>query len=736
MPVIALVLAALASPAAASAAVFQVTNTSDPGSGACNPGNCSLRDAIAGANGGSGSDMVLVPPGVYVLGAAGALSVTNGMQIVGTAGAVSTIIDAHNASGIVSIASSAGSVSVSGLTLTHGMGSSGSAIADLGAGLTLSGDAFTLNTTGGEGAAGAGAVLVNGKGSKTLTVTNSTFYANAAGGEGTKSTSSGQGGGGGIEFEAAGTLTVAESTFTGNTAGGNGGEGTSSAQGTGGAIEAVFAGVVAVTNSSFTANRAGGNGGAGVSSAQGLGGAIGFLGETATDALTVAGSTFTGNQAGGSIGAGASSGEGLGGAIATLGNGSVTLTNDTLEGNSVGGPIGATAPGAGSLGGGVYTALTTSLLNDTLDANAAIGKGGVGGNIYAGLGATLKNSIVAGGSAVSGPNCGGAVTSLGHNIENATPSQCGLSGALSDLIGVNPLIGPLQLNGGPTQTQALLPGSPAIDAGDNSGCPATDERGVLRPFGPACDIGAYERAAPAASTGSATSIGTTGATLTGMVTANAADATVSFQIGTSTLYGLQSTAQHVGGVAATPLTAILAGLGPNTTYHYRILASSIDGTTVGSDRTFTTGAPNAPITPIAHLTALGESYLTFAVGGLSTPLSGQTAARRHHKGTVFSFHLDQPATVKVAIQAGVGGRRVGRGCRPASHKLRHNARCTRTVTIATLLRTANAGVNKIAFSGRIRGKALPHGRYKAVFIAVDAAGATAPQSLSFTIVTR
>src|SRR5690606_29583266 len=59
-------------------------------------------------------------------------------------------------------------------------------------------------------------------------------------------------------------------------------------------------------------------------------------------------------------------------------------------------------------------------------------------------------------------------------------------------INADPLIDSLQNDGGFTQTMALLPGSPAIDAGDNTACPATDQRGVTRPQGPQCDIGAYE----------------------------------------------------------------------------------------------------------------------------------------------------------------------------------------------------------------------------------------------------
>jgi hypothetical protein len=744
-----LTLVALTFPGAASAAVFQVTNTNDPGTGTCSPGNCSLRDAIGAASVGSGSDTVLVPPGIYTL-KAGVLGIVNGMHIEGTSGAAVTVIDANNASGVMKVNGAAGAVSITGLTLTRGLAAGeGSAINFVGGQLTLSGDSFSLNSSGTAGASGFGAVFVQGAGTKTLTVTNSTFTHNAAGGEGTKNTSSGQGLGGAIAFSANGTLTVTGSTFSENTAGGNGGEGISSAQGIGGAIWARGNDAVAISNSTFTANRAGGNGGVGTSSGQGSGGAIEFIGEAEGATLTVAGSTFTANQAGGSAGTGASSGEGAGGAITANGKGSATLTNDTVEGNSVGGPIGA-ATGAGAAGGGLNAGLATSLLNDTLDGNAVIGASGAGGNINALSGtASLKNTIVAGGSAANGPNCAGKVGSAGHNLESTTPSQCGLNPAQGDLLGANPLLGPLQFNGGPTQTQALgsnvhlLPGvtvsSPAIDNGDNNGCPATDQRGVPRPYGPACDIGAYEVTPPSAITGSPTSIGAHSATLTGTVTANDADASVWFQITTPVTLVQQSPVLHVGGLMPAPVSASFSGLSPNTTYHYRLIASSMDGTTLGGDLTFTTSASGAGPSPgalVASLTALGETYSVFAVAGSSTPLIGQAAAKRHHKGTVFSFRLDQPATVKITIQTTARGRRAGRSCKPESHKLRRKPRCARTITVATLTRAAHAGLNKVPFSGRIGAHALKFGRYTAVFIAIDAAGASRQQSLSFTIVRR
>jgi hypothetical protein len=97
----------------------------------------------------------------------------------------------------------------------------------------------------------------------------------------------------------------------------------------------------------------------------------------------------------------------------------------------------------------------------------------------------LSNSIVAG-------QCSGSFTSLGYNMIGNT-SGCSFTPGPGDLVNVDPMLGPLQDNGGPTLTQALLPGSPAIDAGSPA-CPPpdTDQRGVPRPQGAACDIGAYE----------------------------------------------------------------------------------------------------------------------------------------------------------------------------------------------------------------------------------------------------
>ncbi len=164
---------------------------------------------------------------------------------------------------------------------------------------------------------------------------------------------------------------------------------------------------------------------------------------------------------------------------------------------------------------------------------------------------------------------------------------------------------------------------------------------------------------------------------------------------------------------------------------------------MNADKTVTAtfnALPPAPPPPVAAtkatISALGESNSSFTVGSSSTPLTGQAATRRHKRGTVFSFRLDQAATVRIAIQTKTPGRRVGRSCRAEARRLRHKPRCTRTITIATLTRLGHPGLNKVPFSGRIRATALPPGLYQVSFTAVDGAGASPPKTLSFTIVTR
>jgi hypothetical protein len=147
---------------------------------------------------------------------------------------------------------------------------------------------------------------------------------------------------------------------------------------------------------------------------------------------------------------------------------------------------------------------------------------------------------------------------------------------------------------------------------------------------------------------------------------------------------------------------------------------------------FVPSVPAVKPTAIAHISRLRESNTMFAVARRSTALSGHTSGRRH-VGTVFSFDLDEAATVRLAITTRRPGRRVGHVCRPAGRALHERPRCSRTVTIATLTRTARTGANAIAFTGRLGHRGLPPGHYEAVLSARDKAGTSARHALGFTI---
>ncbi len=167
--------------------------------------------------------------------------------------------------------------------------------------------------------------------------------------------------------------------------------------------------------------------------------------------------------------------------------GALTLINSTISGNSAG------LFGGGGLGNGNAS---STVLNSTIVGNSA---GTEGGGIAQGGGSvTLQNTLVANNVAPAGANCvatGVVITSLGHNLDSG--NTCGFQASLGDVVNTNPLLGPLQNNGGPTPTHALLPGSPAIDAG-GLGCPPTDQREARRPLDGSgdgvalCDIGAFE----------------------------------------------------------------------------------------------------------------------------------------------------------------------------------------------------------------------------------------------------
>ena len=268
----------------------------------------------------------------------------------------------------------------------------------------------------------------------TVEVDRSFFSENSALGSGT---------GGGISITA-GTLQVSNSTFSGNSAD------------SGGGIYFGLTGLLDISNSTFTNNSA--ETGGGVS--------------TFANLATVVNSTFSGNRA--SHGGGIYNGRAL------------SVMNSTFFNNS-----------ATSYGGGIHNLnLTLSVTNSTFSNNSAALGGGISNLGHLRYANTILANSTSGDDCYS-PGVAGARVDLNlHNLVEANaafPNQCGIP-----LISVDPRLASLNDNGGATHTIALLPGSPALGAGEPGTCAADplnnlDQRGVTRPQGDLnCDIGSYE----------------------------------------------------------------------------------------------------------------------------------------------------------------------------------------------------------------------------------------------------
>jgi hypothetical protein len=180
---------------------------------------------------------------------------------------------------------------------------------------------------------------------------------------------------------------------------------------------------------------------------------------------------------------------------ALIGTASLAVRNSTISGNSA------------RLGGGIFNwsnsnspvGNTISITNSTITGNSSGDRGGAGGLALASNAtATVTNTIISGNASQElllncSADAGSAITSLGNNIENARDCAFTASG---DLQSTDPVLGELVNNGGGTDTHALGAGSPAIDAADDAACPTADQRGILRPQGRSCDIGAFELELP------------------------------------------------------------------------------------------------------------------------------------------------------------------------------------------------------------------------------------------------
>ena len=227
---------------------------------------------------------------------------------------------------------------------------------------------------------------------------------------------------------------------------------------------------------------------------------------------------------------------------------------------------------------------------------------------------------------------------------------------------------------------------------------------------------------PTATSGAATSVGETGATLNGTLGA-AGSSKAYFQYGTSTAYGASTSTQSIGlSGSSTPLAATIGGLAPGKTYHFRLVAENSGGVAYGDDQTFMSEAeathpepkpppppepPKPPPSPVVQ--GAHQSAARWREGNRLAQIS----RKKTPTGTTFSFSLNEQATVTFSFAQRAGGRKAG-----------------------TLTFSGHSGTNKVAFQGRItRAQKLKPGRYTVTITATNSAGmSSAPASLSFTIV--
>jgi hypothetical protein len=423
--------------------IIVVTNTNDNGPG-------SLRNALAITNDGDTIDATGVSGTILLT--SGELQINHNVTINGP-GAASLAVNGNTTFRVFE--NFASDVTISGFTVTNGLppngdNNGGGGILNHG-GLTLIGTSILNNNAGGFQPLNAGGGGIGISAGGTLTVTASIISGNE----------SQHGPGGGIS--AGGIVTVSNSTINNN-------EGLC----TGGGIAFNdIGGTLTVMNSNIIGNSVlGCPVSASVGGVPTGGGGIGSSGSVAVINSTISGNTV----AEGGVPA-------TGGGVACSGSG--TVINSTISGNTVGGYM--------CNGGGIRNGRTLTLTNSTLSGNSApSGQGGAISNTgQTMIGDTVLNAGASGGTIF---NNGGTITSLGYNI--ASDNGGGVLTGPGDQIDTDPMLGPLQDNGGPTFTHALLPGSPAINAGDPSFTPPPfyDQRGpgFRRVRNGRIDIGSYE----------------------------------------------------------------------------------------------------------------------------------------------------------------------------------------------------------------------------------------------------
>ncbi|WP_298909109.1 DUF4347 domain-containing protein [uncultured Nostoc sp.] len=448
-------------------ATFTVNNTGDTDDGNANNGITTLREAINLANATHGDDTIAfggvfsdTTPDVITLTSA-QLTITDDVTILGT-GASKLTVSGNNASRVFEISGIGTDAMIDGLTVANGnintnYDSGGGVRVDDSAILRLTNSTVSRNTGGGLSNPG----ILNLTGSS-VSGNTGTGIANGGFLDLTESSVSGNAGEG---IANDGTVSLTNSSVSSNT-----GDGISNYAF--GAYHLISSGSLSLTNSSVSDNTASG---------------ISNVGSY----LRLTNSSVSGNTAGGISNSHLSD-------TYFDASSSAILINSTVSGNK------ATSNGGGIYNNDTLTLINTTITNNTADSNSD-GTGDGGGVFNDGGTITVGNTIIAGNfdkstSANIYPDVAGSFSDSGNNLIGNNTGSTGLT--TTTLVGssanpINPKLGPLQNNGGATFTDAILLGSRAINAGNNSliaGSINTDQRGAgfNRISDETVDIGAYE----------------------------------------------------------------------------------------------------------------------------------------------------------------------------------------------------------------------------------------------------
>jgi CSLREA domain-containing protein len=440
-------------------------------------------------------------------------------------------------------------------------------------------------------------------------------------------------------------------------------------------------GALTIRDSVISGNSTGNGGLDSASCASGGGGGIANLGD-----LTLIRVTLTGNNTGNGEAGGCAVGDGGG----ILNQGSLSVSASTIANNR-----------AGS-GGGIWSqaTATASLVNSTVVLNTASENGGgiaiLQGTMNIASSTIAGNSAQAGGGIMVDPaagaseqdalvasnapsNCAGAVSDFGHDL-SFPEASC------PHAVTGDPRLGPLGNYGGPTPMLSLGTGSSAIDQVPSSGaaCPSTDQRGVVRPQGAACDIGAYEAASPVCRPVASATHGIRAV----IVQLSCADPS-----GLPVQYALVSGARHGR------LTSFGQSSG-RVTYTARSAFSGVDQ--------FTYRASNAN-------GVSGAQSATITVAPVPMVIAGARFTKRRFragKGTTLQFSLAAAARVRITIS---------------------RTRREEPETLGSFSVRERAGTITLAFTGRLHGAKLAPGRYQATLVASAGPVHSAPVALSFVI---